>query len=348
MDAAEVVIVGAGNAAVCAALSAREHGADRVLVVERAPESERGGNTRFTAGAFRICYDGADDLRRLMPGLTQAEWDNTDFGAYPQDKFFEDMARVTAYRADPDLVHTLVSRSLDSVVWMSEQGVGFLPAYGRQAFKIDGRFKFWGGLTVEANGGGEGLVASLHDSARQRGVEVVYGARAVGLAMKDGAVSGLHVTRRGRPSSIAAKTVILASGGFQANTEWRTRYLGPGWDLARVRGTRHNTGDGIRMALEAGALSKGNWSGCHAVGWDYNAPEFGDLRVGEGFQKHSYPFGIMVNSRGERFVDEGADFRNYTYAKYGQEILRQPHQLAWQVFDSKVTTCCGTSIGSPR
>ena len=337
MDAAEVVIVGAGNAAVCAALSAREHGADRVLVVERAPESERGGNTRFTAGAFRICYDGADDLRRLMPGLTQAEWDNTDFGAYPQDKFFEDMARVTAYRADPDLVHTLVSRSLDSVVWMSEQGVGFLPAYGRQAFKIDGKFKFWGGLTVEANGGGEGLVASLHDSALQRGVEVVYGARAVGLAMKDGAVSGLHVTRRGRPSSIAAKTVILASGGFQANTEWRTRYLGPGWDLARVRGTRHNTGDGIRMALEAGALSKGNWSGCHAVGWDYNAPEFGDLRVGEGFQKHSYPFGIMVNSRGERFVDEGADFRNYTYAKYGQEILRQPHQLAWQVFDSKVT-----------
>jgi tricarballylate dehydrogenase len=129
---------------------------------------------------------------------------------------------------------------------------------------------------------------------------------------------------------------VLASGGFEANAEWRTRYLGPGWDLAKVRGTRFNTGDGIRMALDAGAMPYGNWSGCHAVGWDRNAPEFGDLDVGDGFQKHSYPFGIMVNGRGRRFVDEGADFRNYTYAKYGRAILEQPGQFAWQVFDHKV------------
>ncbi len=220
---------------------------------------------------------------------------------------------------------------------MSEQGVGFLPAYGRQAFKVDGKFKFWGGLTVEANGGGVGLVESLHQVAAKRGIDTIYETRAVGLVMSDGAVAGVDVTRRGRPSTCRARAVILASGGFQANTEWRTRYLGPGWDLARVRGTRHNTGDGIRMALDVGALATGNWSGSHAVGWDFNAPPFGDLKVGDGFQKHSYPFGIMVNSRGERFVDEGADFRNYTYAKYGQEILRQPYQLAWQVFDAKVT-----------
>jgi tricarballylate dehydrogenase len=130
---------------------------------------------------------------------------------------------------------------------------------------------------------------------------------------------------------------VLASGGFEANAEWRTRYLGPGWDLAKVRGTRFNTGDGIRMALDAGAMPYGNWSGCHAVGWDRNAPEFGDLDVGDGFQKHSYPFGIMVNGCGRRFVDEGADFRNYTYAKYGRAILEQPGQFAWQVFDHKVT-----------
>ena len=136
---------------------------------------------------------------------------------------------------------------------------------------------------------------------------------------------------------IAAKAVVLAAGGFEANAEWRTRYLGPGWDLAKVRGTRFNTGDGIRMALEIGAMPYGNWSGCHAVGWDRNAPEFGDLSVGDGFQKHSYPFGIMVNGRGRRFVDEGADFRNYTYAKYGRVILEQPGQFAWQVFDRKVT-----------
>jgi tricarballylate dehydrogenase len=130
--------------------------------------------------------------------------------------------------------------------------------------------------------------------------------------------------------------VVLATGGFESNAEWRARYLGPSWDLAKVRGTRFNAGDGIRMALDAGASPAGHWSGCHAVAWDLNAPEFGDLAVGDGFQKHSYPFGIVVNARGERFLDEGADFRNYTYAKYGREILEQPGRLAWQVFDAKV------------
>jgi tricarballylate dehydrogenase len=90
------------------------------------------------------------------------------------------------------------------------------------------------------------------------------------------------------------------------------------------------------MALDIGAMAYGNWSGCHAVGWDYGAPEFGDLSVGDNFQKHSYPFAIMVNANGERFCDEGADFRNYTYAKYGREILNQPHQFAWQIFDQQV------------
>jgi tricarballylate dehydrogenase len=135
---------------------------------------------------------------------------------------------------------------------------------------------------------------------------------------------------------VSARSIVLACGGFESNAEMRTRYLGPGWELARVRGTAYNTGDGIRMALEIGASSFGNWSGCHAVGWDYNAPEFGDLSVGDNFQKHSYPWGIMVNATGRRFVDEGADFRNYTYAKYGRVILNQPNNFAWQVFDKKI------------
>ena len=141
---------------------------------------------------------------------------------------------------------------------------------------------------------------------------------------------------QGELHDVEASSVILACGGFESNAEWRTRYLGPGWELAKVRGTRFNTGDGIRMALDIGASPAGNWSGCHAVGWDNNAPEFGDLSVGDAFQKHSYPFGVMVNATGKRFVDEGADFRNYTYAKYGRVILEQPDQFAWQVFDRKV------------
>ncbi len=333
----DIVVIGAGNAALCAALAAQENGA-RVLVLERAPEDENGGNSRFTAGAIRFAYDGVDDLREVMPDLSEEEVAQTDFGTYSEDQFFDDMFRVTQYRCDPDLVELLVRRSKTTMVWMREKGVRFVPIYGRQAFKVDGRFKFWGGLTVEAWGGGPGLVDSLTAAARERQVQIEYDARATELIFDGEAVTGVRVRRRGgKPEGVPAKSVIIAAGGFEANPEWRTRYLGPGWEMAKVRGSRFNTGDGIRMALDIGAAPYGNWSGCHAVGWERNAPEFGDLAVGDQFQKHSYPFGILVNALGKRFVDEGADFRNYTYAKYGREILNQPGQFAWQVFDQKVT-----------
>ncbi len=335
MNACDVIVVGGGNAAFCAALAAREEGA-RVLVLEAAPYAERGGNSRFTAGGMRVAYDGFEDLARLMPDLTDEERANTDFGTYTQDQFYDDLCRVTQYRTNPQLAETLVTRSLETMLWMRGRGVRFAPIYGRQAFKVEGRFKFWGGLTVEAWGGGPGLVDALYAIASQNGVDVSYQTRALDLIADDQGVQGVIARRQGHTERFTAKAVVLASGGFEANAEWRTRYLGPGWDLAKVRGTRFNTGDGIRMALDIGAMPYGNWSGCHAVGWDRNAPEFGELSVGDGFQKHSYPFGIMVNARGRRFVDEGADFRNYTYAKYGRAILEQPGQFAWQIFDHKV------------
>jgi tricarballylate dehydrogenase len=332
---ADVVVVGAGNAALSAALAAQERGAS-VLVLERAPAGERGGNTAFTAGAMRFAYEGLDDLLKVMPDLGQEEIARTDFGTYPEAQFFDDMARVTEFRADPDLTELLVTRSFDTMVWLRSKGIKFQPMYGRQAFKVDGRFKFWGGLTVEAWGGGPGLVEAEHRAAESRGIRILYEARALSLIADDDGVHGVVARIDGRTTTVTARAVVLAAGGFEANAEWRTRYLGPGWDLAKVRGTRFNTGDGIRMALDIGAMPWGNWSGCHAVGWERNAPPYGDLAVGDNFQKHSYPFGIMVNADGHRFVDEGADFRNYTYAKYGQVILRQPQQFAWQVFDSKV------------
>lgn len=332
----DVAVIGAGNAALCAALSAAEQGAS-VIVLERAPETESGGNSRFTAGAFRFVYNGVDDLKQVMPDLSEDEIRTTDFGTYTEDQFLDDMFRATQYRCDPDLVEMLVRRSREAMIWMRESGVRFVPIYGRQAFKIDGRFKFWGGLTVESWGGGPGLVDSLSNIARKRGVEIEFETRATELTFDGAKVTGVVVRRQGgKPEEIPARAVVIASGGFEANPEMRTRYLGPGWELAKVRGTRFNTGDGIRMALDIGAASYGNWSGCHAVGWDRNAPEFGDLAVGDQFQKHSYPFGIMVNATGKRFVDEGADFRNYTYAKYGRVILNQPGQFAWQIFDSKM------------
>jgi len=332
----DVVVVGGGNAAFAAAASAREKGAS-VLVLECAPEDEAGGNSRFTAGAIRFAYDGVDDIKALVPDLTQDEIDQTDFGTYTQDQFFDDMFRVTQYRADPDLTEVLVTSSTDTMKWMREKGVRFAPIWGRQAFKVDGKFKFWGGLTLEAWGGGPGLVAAWSEIAKREGIHVWYQARALEVLTDGFAVNGVKVRLPERIIEVQARAVVLAAGGFQANPEWRTRYLGPGWDIAKVRGTRYNTGDGIKMAIDIGASTAGNWSGCHAVGWEMNAPEFGDLAVGDNFQKHSYPFGIMVNATGRRFLDEGADFRNYTYAKYGRVILAQPGAFAWQIFDRKVT-----------
>jgi len=331
----DVIVVGGGNAAFCAALAAREH-CDRVLVLERAPEEEAGGNSRFTAGLLRVVYRGVDDIKRLIPDLSEQEISNTDFGTYTEEQFLDDMARVTEYRCDPDLTEVLVRQSLPTALWMRSKGVRFTAAWGRQAFKVEGRFKFWGGLTIEAVGGGPGLVDSLTQAARKNGIDIWYESRAVSLIADDDGIHGVILKKAGKTIEVKSRSVVLAAGGFQANTEWRTRYLGPGWELAKVRGTRFNTGDAIRMALDIGAQPVGNWSGCHAVAWERNAPEFGDLAVGDQFQKHSYPWGIYLNAEGKRFVDEGADFRNYTYAKYGRVVLQQPGQFAWQIFDGKV------------
>jgi tricarballylate dehydrogenase len=335
MNQADVIVVGAGNAAMCAALAASEQGAS-VVLLEAAPIEESGGNSRYTAGLFRLPYDDLDQLKRIIPDLSDEEVRSTDFGRYTKSDFYDDMARISQYRANPDLVELVVEGASDTAVWMRGHGVRFLPAYGRQAFKVDGRFKFWGGAHVEAAGGGPGLVEALSRAVARRGMEIRYKSRARALMVEDGRVVGVTAVGAGRTQALRAKSVVLACGGFESNSEWRTRCLGPGWDLAKVRGTRFNMGDGIRMALDIGAMPYGNWSGAHSVGWDRNAPEFGDLAVGDNFQKHSYPFGIIVNAKGERFVDEGADFRNYTYVKYGRAVLEQPGHFAWQVFDAKV------------
>ncbi len=331
----DVVVVGGGNAALCAALAAQDAGA-KVLVLERAPFEERGGNSTFTAGAMRFAYDGVEDILALVPDLSPEQIEKTDFGRYPASQFLDDLGRVTEYRTDPDLAEILVKRSFETLQWMQAKGVRFLPIYGRQAYLVDGRFTFWGGLTLEAMGGGPGLIDALTAAVRRAGCSILYEARATELVTEHRRVVGVRYLKDDDEHMAAAGAVVLASGGFEANAEWRTRYLGPGWDLAKVRGSRFNTGDGIRMALDAGAMPWGNWSGAHAVGWDLHAPPFGDLSVGDAFQKHSYPLSVMINAHGRRFLDEGADFRNYTYAKYGREILAQPGQMAWQVFDAKI------------
>ena len=332
----DVIVVGAGNAALCAALSAAETGAS-VLVMEKAPHYLRGGNTYFTGGLFRFAYDTPQQVFDLVPGLTASEIARADLGEYPQASFERDMMRMTGGRADPGLAHVLASRSYPAMAWMRDRGVRWALAYGRQAFERDGKVRFWGGLIVEAVGGGVGLSDRLFELAERAGVTVAYETAAMRLETGERGVTGVTARFPGGERAIQAGGVVLASGGFQADPEMRERHLGPAWASAKVRGTQFDTGDGIRMALDIGAQPHGDWSGCHAVAWDLNAPPFGDRKIADLYQKHSYPFGIVVDVDGMRFVDEGADFRNYTYARYGREILTRPHGAAFQLFDAKTT-----------
>lgn len=331
----DVIVVGGGNAALCAAISASDEGA-KVLLLERAPQDERGGNSSYTEGLLRCVYNGADDIKALSPDLNEEEM-KSDFGSYTEDQFFDDMARVTQNRTDPDLCEILVRGSNGIMHWLKDKGVRWLPQFGRQSFKVGGRYTFWGGATLAAVGGGHGLVDTLYKAAEKAGVRVMYNAWVRDLVHSDRGVHGVSVTIEGATREIRAQTVILACGGFEANAAWRARHLGPGWDLAKVRGTKYNTGDGLDMALRMGAQPAGHWSGCHSVGWERYASDFGDFSTTDDYERDSYPFAIMVNAEGKRFLDEGADIRNYTYAKYGRIILQQPMQFAWQIFDSSMT-----------
>ena len=344
----DVIVVGAGNAALNAAISAREHGAT-VMVLEKAPVYYRGGNSYFTAGGFRYPFSGIDQILDVVPDLSDEELRTIEVGSYTERDFYNDLMRVTEGMSDPELAGLLVDQARETMVWMRERGVRWVPMYGRQAFKIGNKFRFWGGLVVEAVGGGRGLCDRLFEVAEDGGVEVAYQSQADRILVDRRArVTGVTVRGPEGYRDIGASSVVLACGGFEANSEMRTRYLGPGWELAKVRGTQFNTGDGIRMALDIGAVPHGNWSGCHSVAWDLNAPPTGDRKVGDLFQKHSYPLGIIVNLRGQRFVDEGADFRNYTYVRYGRAIMEQPQRVAFQVFDDKVKGLLREEYRIPR
>jgi tricarballylate dehydrogenase len=332
----DVVVIGGGNAALCAALSAADAGA-RVLLLERAPVSTRGGNSYFTAGAFRFPYRDSEDLATLVddPGLDRP--DAIDVGRYTEEDFLADLLRLTQRRADPALARTLMTRAFPTMAWLRTKGVRFVLAYDRQSFLVDGTHRFWGGIAVKAEGEGPELVRSLYRACEQPRIEVRYEARATGLRWEPGARRwSVSVAGDGGETTCTARAVVLACGGFESDPRMRAAYLGPGWDLVKVRGTPYNTGDGIRMALVAGAQAFGHWSGCHAVAWDLHAPAYNEMRLTQHYERDSYPLGIYVNAHGQRFVDEGADFRNFTYARYGQEIIRQPGQVAFQIFDQKV------------
>ena len=334
MKTFDVLVIGKGNAALCAALSARDTGVE-VGMLEAATIEESGGNSRFAGGVMRFAYDSVEDLQKITD-IPEDEAKDTDWDSNTIDEFYEDLYRVTNYRTDPDLSEALITKSHEGMVWARSQGARFIPNYGSQSKMINGKRVFHGRFPLTVNGGGAGLVEDLTKTAEKKGVSIFYETRAVSLIYDGQRVLGVRAKQKGQLVEFHAKSVILACGGFEANPEWRTRYLGPGWELAKVRGTRHNLGEGIKMALDIGACPYGNWSGRHAVSWERHAPEFGVVENSHDPYRHSYPLSIMINAEGKRFVDEGEDFYNYTYAKYGAEVLKQPGQFAWQVFDAKV------------
>ncbi len=334
----DVVVVGAGNAALAAAVSAREQGAARVLALEKAPQALRGGNTHYSGGLLRFAYDRPEELLALVPDV---EREVPGFLAgvepYPRDRFRADLARVTEGRTDPELSEILIGRSYDTVGWMAKQGIAMEPAVSLSGVRVGNTIKWSPGAVIRARHEGVGLSAMWFKIAADHSVEIRYETSAVRLVQdRRGRVTGVVIRDPSGFGEVTAKAVVLGCGGFEANPEWRARYLGRPWDHAKVRGTRYNTGDGLRMALEIAALPHGQWTGCHSTPIDADAPPHGDRALTDKTNRLSYPFGVLVNVRGQRFFDEGEDFQFYTYAKLGGIILTEPHGVAFQIFDAKV------------
>lgn len=333
----DVIVVGGGNAALCAALAARDSGAS-VVVLEAAPEELRGGNSRFTGGIFRVIHGGIDDLVPLVTPESASWADRVTVKPYTGEQYLGDIESTTGARADESLTSLLVERSLETVRWMHGHGVRWELTVGKlidpDRISADENYELPAGGALRANHEGVGLVEDLYASAERAGVEVRYDSPVVDLVM-DGSTCDGVVVRQPEGDRELRGVVVLASGGFESNPEMRQRWLGPGWDLVKVRGTQFNMGAPLEASLRHGAQAFGHWGGCHAVPIDAHAPDVGDLKYTDKFSRYSYPYSIMVNTDGQRFVDEGEDQVWLTYAKTGDRVRAQRGAKAVQIFDQK-------------
>jgi tricarballylate dehydrogenase len=339
MSGYDVVVVGAGNAALAAAVSAKESGAERVVVLEKAPRAMRGGNTHWSGGVLRFAFDDPREIGPLVPG---AEERYEDFYAgiepYTKADYHGDLMRVTSGRTDPVLSRVLVDNSKDTVFWMKNTGrIKMEPATTLSAVRKDNKLVWARGLVVRAEHEGVGLSRGWFSTAEAMGIEIRYGTAATALLQdSSGRVSGVRLRDNDGMSDVASGSVVLGCGGFEANVQMRTQHIGPLVGAAKVRGTPHNQGDGLRMAMSIHAMPWGQWSGCHATPISADWGDFAPRELTDRSNRLSYLYGVMLNRAGRRFVDEGEDGALFTYAKFGRAILAQPGAKAWQIFDSKV------------
>ena len=223
----DVIVVGAGNAASCAAVSAHENGG-RVVMLEVTPEEQRGGNSAFTGGAMRFAFNGLDDLMQVVPDITEEERKNIEVEPYTENDYFDDLFRMSNFRCDPDLTEFLVRNSFETVVWMREKGVKFALSLDRQAYKIDGKFKFWGGMAACLWGGGAQLVETWYKKLAEAGVPVLYEAPALSLLQDGGRVLGVRINYKGKTRDLKAGLWCWPAAGSR-----RIRKCAPStWALA--------------------------------------------------------------------------------------------------------------------
>ena len=334
----DVIVAGAGNASIIAALAAHEKGA-KVLVLEKSPPEWRGGNTYFTTGVFRAAIENAQQIMfKIMPQIPRVQIESFVIPDYPKDHYYNDHMRVTEGMADPNQLELVVKESIPIIEWMAKQGFEWEPNIDPLSKKEDGKIIFPGkGLQFQARGGGAGLSDRGFVLVAERGIELRYHTKVSDLLLDSrGRVSGVVVQSKDGIQEISSKAVILGCGGFEANPAMRCQYLGKNWDLCKVRGTPYNTGDMLRAAMEHGAAPVGHWGGCHACFIDAQTPQPSIRAMADRTRRIFHQFGIVINARGERFLDEGEDLNSLTYAKVGQYCLQQPHLTAYQIFDSKV------------
>ena len=338
----DVIVVGGGNAAMCAALSAREKGC-RVLLMEKAGPEDRGGNCPYTGGGFRFTHNGVEDLRPLLGDPAALQGQGEQIGPYTAEAYRNDMLEKTGGLTDPDLLNTLIAESYPTVIWMTQRGIEFEPSgMSSTSPRAPGSR-----VGVSAVGSGPGLINMHYTAARRQGVDVVYRTKMLKLIQdSSGAVKGVLAKDAEGIQEIHAGSVVLACGGFEASQEMRLKYLGGHWERAKVRGSRHNTGDGHRAALDIGANTAGQWTGYHGTPIDLDAPPSGSPDSVDRLPRRSYPFGIMLNLMGRRFVDEGSDFPLNNFVEMGSTILRQPRGIAFQIFDAKADPLLEPRYGS--
>ena len=332
----DVIVVGGGNASLVATLTAHESGA-RVAVLEAANKAERGGNSRFAGAIFRIPHKGLEDIRPLLCKEALPKTKRVTLRPYTPEDYTADILKTSQGSADRALIKTLLDRSYETVEWMKGQGVHWQLTLDKffDEDKIDkGVLDIPPGVGMMAQHEGVGLMRDLWEAVERTSITVFYDTPACDLITEGDRVLGVKTRRAGSYANFYGQ-VILGCGGFEANPRLRRQFLGQGWDLVVVRGTRFNTGAMLEKALASGAGSAGHWGGAHATPQDQDAPRVGDLRVTDKMSRYSYPFGISVNIDGNRFMDEGEEHFGLTYAKTGAAIGRQPQAKAYQIFDQK-------------